>query len=127
MSTGRLLGGSNQLYGMPYFTSDGHEVWGSGSICLIRLAVVWDSRCNVIGLKCPDPSEVPSGVLPWQSSHGHKVTDDGWILSSSGKRLLWLPHHWRSYERNHQVWGGQFLAILDNRLPEVVILELLEE
>lgn len=126
MSTGKLLGGSNADNDVICFTSDSHEVWCFSYVCEWRWAVVQDSGSNVMGLKCLDPSGVPSGVLPWQSPHGCKVTKDGWILSSSGKRLLWLPHHWRLGERN-QVWGGQFLAILDNSLPAVVILELPEE
>jgi len=124
MSTGGLLGGSD-LGSEPCFTSDGHEVWGSSPEGMERWAVVQGGGSSVTGLKRLDPSGVPSGVLPWQSPHGCKVADDGWIISSSGKQLFWLPHHWRSYQLE-QVWGGQFLAILDKSLPEVVILELLE-
>jgi len=126
MSTGRLLGGSDEG-DTPCFTSDGHEIWSVSTFGMTtRLAVVQDSGSNVTGLQHLDPSGVPSGVLPWQSPHGCKVTDDGWILNSSGKWLLWLPHHWQSNDRMSWAWGGQFLAILVRRLPEAVILELLE-
>ena len=49
------------------------------------------------------------GALPWQSSRGYEVTHDGWILSPTQKRLLWLPHRWRSDEEDRK-WGGAFLG-----------------
>jgi hypothetical protein len=60
---------------------------------------------------------------PHGSSHGYKVTGDGWIISPSGKRLLMLPPSWRS-ETVRRMWNGQFLALLHGALPEPVILEL---
>ena len=125
-STGKLLTGSKAQLHFPCFTSDGHEIWSRSPQSQRRLAIVKDSKSNVTSLKCPNSSEVPSGRLPWQSSCGYQVTDDGWILSSSGKQLLWLPHHWRSDEKN-RMWSGQFLALLHRELSEVVILELPEE
>ena len=60
--------------------------------------------------------------LPLELTHGYEVTDDGWILSPTEKRILWLPHHWRSKEY-HREWSGQFLGLLHCELPKVVILE----
>ena len=60
---------------------------------------------------------------PYGSSHGYKFTNDGWISSPSGKRLLMLPPHWRA-DLEGRVWSGQFLALLHEALPELVILEL---
>ena len=60
---------------------------------------------------------------PHGSSRGYKVTNDGWIVSPSRKRLLMLPPHWRS-EIMRRVWNGQFLGLLHGTLPEAVILEL---
>ena len=125
-STGKLLTGSKVQLHSPSFTSDEHEIWSRNPLDRRGLVIVKDSKSNVINLKHPDPSGIPSGRLPWQSSHGYQVTDDGWILNTSGKQLFWLPHHWRSDEKD-RVWGGQFLALLHHDLPEVVILELLEE
>jgi len=126
MSTGRLLAGTFSGY-PSCFTSDGHEIWSDAIPFMGKdgWAIVQDSGSNATGLKCLHPSRVYSRVFPWHSPHGCKVMNDGWILNSSGKRLLWLPHHWRLDEED-QVWGGQFLAMLDKKLPEVVILELLE-
>ena len=64
----------------------------------------------------------PQGVLPWQSSRDYQVTDDGWV-TSSGKRLLWLPHHWRSGWMTRK-WSENFLALLHGELPAPVILDL---
>ena len=68
--------------------------------------------------------EYGSWGCPWGSSHGYKITDEGWILCRDGKRLLMLPPLWQSHFREEQVWNGKFLALLHGELPEVVILEL---
>ena len=60
---------------------------------------------------------------PHGSSHGYQVTNDGWILSPSGRRLLMLPPPWRS-DMVRRMWNGRFLALLHGALPEPVILEL---
>ena len=73
------------------------------------------------------PTTIFGRVSPdgWQSSCGYEVTNDGWILSGSKQRLLWLPHHWRS-RKQHRRWEGQFLGLLHEELAEVVILEFLD-
>ena len=63
--------------------------------------------------------------LPWEISHGHEVTDDGWILSSAKKRILWLPHHWRSKEY-HREWSRTHMGLLHSELPDIIILEFIE-
>ena len=60
---------------------------------------------------------------PHGSSRGYKVTNDGWIISPSRKRLLMLPPQWRA-QTGRRVWNGQFLGLLHGTLPEAVILEL---
>ena len=125
MSTGKLLAGVVSHIHQPWFTSDGHEVW-SLSLEHGGWTIIKDRKSNTTKLKPLGQSEVPSGGPPWQSPHGYQVTDHGWIHSPSGKPLLWLPHHWRSGQED-MVWGGQFLGFLHYELPEVVILELLEE
>ena len=133
-------------WSIPWFTQDGSEGWchdirdgdrwgygvshglyhGSGEH---EWVVAKDSNSNVTALSSIAALKYvhhSSGMPPWQSSHGHQVTDDGWILSSSGKRLLLLPHHWQSSEGANRMWSGQFLAFLYPELQEVVTLELLE-
>ena len=110
-----------------WFTPDGREVWFIRSAGHGRgWAIVRDSESNDINLRSLGSTGGPSGGFPWQSSRGCQVTDDGWVLNSAGKRLLWLPPHWRSAEM-HRAWCGRFLALLHSGLPEVVVLEVLVE
>ena len=149
-ATGKYLASAMtglSMWGIPWFTQDGREVWhcdprdgGWGYFAreshgLNRgsrergWAVVNNSTSSITALSkiiALGSTHHSSGTLPWQSSHGHQVTDDGWILNTGGKRLLLLPHHWQSPEGVHKMWGGQFLALLHSELREVVILELLE-
>lgn len=109
-----------------WFTLDGHEIWCD---CLgreYRWAIINDCKSNVTKLECLNPTGGPSGGYPWQPSHGPQLTDNGQVLSPSGKLLLWLPHYWGPYNRENIVWNGQFLALLCPELPEVVILKLPE-
>jgi hypothetical protein len=107
----------------PWFTPDGCEVWCSQ---IRGWAITKDSGSDLLKLEPLGPTRYQPERCPWEPSHGYKITDDGWVLSSSGKQLLWLPPHWQSYKTNRE-WSGQFLALLHHELPEAVILELLEE
>ncbi|KAF9643536.1 hypothetical protein BDM02DRAFT_3123294 [Thelephora ganbajun] len=59
--------------GVVFFSPDGREVW-SGS-----------DKGDLSGWKIIEGSEPDI------------ITDGGWVLSPSGKRLLWLPPRWRSH------------------------------
>jgi len=85
--------------------------------------IIKDERFNVTGLEKLPENTHPLGGYPWESSHGHNVTGDGWILNSRGEQLMWLPHHWRSNKWD-QMWDGQFFALLNCELPEPIIIEL---
>jgi len=120
MSTGKHVAGVTADVSQPWFTRDGREVWyASGGQKIIR-----GGGSDVIGLEPLDWSNRPSGGCLWESSRGHDV-DDGWILDSRKKRLMWLPHQWRA-SKEYRVWDGRFLALLDRTLPEPVIIELEE-
>ncbi|KAF9642741.1 hypothetical protein BDM02DRAFT_3132890, partial [Thelephora ganbajun] len=127
--TGQYLGSvpmRGERCGRPWFTPDGREVWyitdeGEAN----GLAIVEDSEFGVIKLEQLGPTNQPPSTPPWLSSRGYKITDDGWILGISGKRLLRLPPRWRSSDTN-RTWSGRFLALLHGTLPEAVILELEE-
>ncbi|KAF9645523.1 hypothetical protein BDM02DRAFT_3131035, partial [Thelephora ganbajun] len=115
-------------YGDSWFTPDGRQVW-----CIARggetngFTIVEDSGSGLIKLERLEPTNQPPNTSPWLSSHGYQLTDDGWILGISGKRLFRLPLHWRSSGKSRRrTWSGGFLALLDRQLPEVVILELEE-
>ena len=129
-STGRCLKQIESLGYSLWFTPDGREFWCSVSTVVLPTYIGWaiakSSESDVTELKPLGPTVSPSGGYPWQSPHGCQVTDDGWVFNSTGKRILWLPPHWRSAER-HRKWSGRFLALLHPGLPEVVVLELLAE
>ena len=107
-----------------WFTQDGCQVWVSGNWGNKGWEIFKDSGSVAMKLKPLEETSCPSGTPPWQSHYGYKVTDDGWVLSPTQKRLLWLPHRWRE-DQEYQLWSGQFLG-LSHRLSEVVILEFLE-
>ena len=108
-------------------TPDGREIWGvsNSDSPARRWRVIEDGEPGATRLQPLGLTACPPGVLPWQSSHGYEVTHDGWILSPTQKRLLWLPHRWRSLAR-HRRWGGRFLGLFNRGLPDVVILEFLD-
>jgi len=126
MSTGNHLVGTTAKAGyMSWITPDGCEVWCLDDWPEKGWKILKDSKSNVIGLEPLPDNTCPPGGYPWISPHGHSVADDGWIFNSSGKQLMWLPHHWRKDERD-QMWSGQFLGLLDRVLPEPIIIELCE-
>ena len=109
----------------PWFTQDGHEVWArDGGTFGEQCEIIEDSKSGAMELKLRR-TEGPSREFFQESSCGYTVTDNWWVLSPSQKRLLWLPHHWRT-SAWLRVWGGRFLGLLDSELSEVVVLEFLE-
>jgi hypothetical protein len=110
---------------IPFFAAGGDRIWYYANGDFQGWSYIKDSESGEVLLESLEPTqELPEGC-PWKPSHGYKVTDEGWILSSKKKQLLWLPPHWRSDEK-FVVWSGQFLAFLHHQLPEIVILKLLE-
>ena len=106
----------------PQFTQDGCEVWAGERE---QFKIIEDSESGTIELKLQSTCRRQSRVFP-ESSRGYSVTDGGWVLSPSQKRLLWLPHRWRSGKRDREWSNGQFLAVLHGELPEMVVLEFFE-
>ena len=126
VSTGREFMSVTTACAQPKFTRGGHQLWDASCFPVEGWKIVQHAEFNFVGFECLTPAEYPSDVVfPWQSTHGYKVADDGWILSPAQKRLLWLPHGWRSHERD-RLWSGRFLGLLHGGLPEVVILEFLD-
>ena len=109
---------------LPSFTQDGREVWTFGRVGHKGWEIIKDDESGGMELKPLKKTPRPSD-LPWESHHGYEVTDDGWVLSPTRKRLLWLPHRWRSDWKECRLWSGRFLG-LSHRLSEVVILEFFE-
>ena len=124
VSTGRCLGGTGtETSSKPRFTLDGHEIRDVADYSnVVGWKIIEGSEPGAVDLKPLGRTAHSQGVFPLQSSRGYEVTDDGWVLSPAKKRLLWLPHRWRSTWRN-RAWGGQFLGLSHRELPEAVILE----
>jgi WD40 repeat protein len=125
MHTGQCLASTFiQFTRQAWFTPGGHEVWFYKNKGTVEgWSIIEDNESDTIKLECIGVTTDPPGGLPWESSYGYQVTDDGWVLNPSGKRLLWLPPHSRPHA-THLVWSGQFLALLDSQQPGPVILEL---
>ena len=126
MSTGRCLK-SVIVAKTPWvgFTPDGREVWTTSDDGERGWEIVGDSGSGSIGLKSRDGLARLSEAFPWESHRGYEVTADGWVLSVTGERLLWLPHRWRS-QAFQRAWSGRFLGLLKSELSEIVILEFPE-
>ncbi|KAF9786424.1 hypothetical protein BJ322DRAFT_786340 [Thelephora terrestris] len=126
VSTGSRLTGTTISQRPSRVALDEHEVW-----CIYAGNSGWgwkileDSETGDIRLESLGTTECPHRVLLYQSLCGYKVTQDGWVLSPIQKRLLWLPHHWRTDDR-FRVWSGRFFGIVHRGLPDVVILEFFE-
>ena len=104
----------------------GWKISGDGESRVMGWTITGDDESGPIKLERLAGTTVQlSGGLPWGSSCGYGVTDDGWVVNAAEKRLLWLPHYWRSGERN-RTWHGRFLGLLQHELPEAVILEFIE-
>ena len=125
MRTGKKLAVAKSEGWLPGFTLGGNEVWCARSNGVVdRWAIVEDRVSNNTQLNPLGSYEDPPSGFPWHSSYGYQVMDDGWILSSGGKRLLWLPSQWWPTVKVERRWNGQFLALLHSRLLEAIILEL---
>ena len=124
VSTGGCLGGIRAFnWPMSRFTHDGRQIWDVDS--LDGWEIVEDSKSGTIELKPLEQTAHLPGLFPLHSSHGYDVTDDGWVLSPTQKRLLWLPQRWRSTWKK-RAWSGRFLGLLHCELSEPVILEFFE-
>ena len=127
VSTGSCLASISTEYSplRPQFTQDGRGVWAEDYTAFgEQCEIIEDGKSGAIELQLRT-SEGQRREFFRESSRGYVVTDGGWVLSHSQKRLLWLPHRWRSGARS-RVWGGQFLGLLHGELSEVVVLEFLE-
>ena len=125
--TGRRLAGTNIPGLLQWVALDEQEgVWGidwDGSPKGWK--IIEDSESGITELRSLETTTRPPRLFAWQSSCGYEVTEDGWVLSPTQKRLLWLPHRWRSCETS-RTWNGRLLGLVHSALPEPVILEFPE-
>ena len=114
-----------ESYGwIPGFTLDGCKVWCAG----------WDGGVNEWLILKEDGSNttklelliedqgLPDGY-PFISAHGYHITEDGWILNSSGKHLLWISPHWQSIDESQRCWNGNFFAMWGHTSSEPIIFK----
>ena len=114
-SYGRVLG----------FTPSGTEIWSASLNGEIdQWEIVEEHGSNAIKLKHLFGGVKPKSSFPWNPTCDYQVTDEGWILSSSGKQLLWLPHHWQEGGVIERKWSGKFLAMWSKSSPVPYLLEL---
>ena len=124
LSTGKCLASVPSRLPRPWFGPDSRELWCAGSGGDVKgWSVVRDAETDVTELEPLGPTAHPPAGAPWRPSIDYEITHDGWVLSPSGKQLLWLPHGWRQGDA-YRVWGGRFLGLLYYELLEAVILEL---
>ena len=122
-STGELLWNETAFGHTTRFSPDGRELWHTDSNGEADVWRVDGGQKMLELLEHTVDTECPPDGYHWGSSRGYWVTDNWWILSPDGRRLLMLPPSWQSYVVD-RVWKDQFLAFLHCSLSEPVILEL---
>ena len=122
-----ILSEVDEVSGELWFTPDGREIWSFDDrhFPRDRWEIIEDSELGSSNLRYLTNAGPSPGRHPWRSSRGYEVTNDGWIMSPTQERLLWLPHHWRSHER-YRRWTGRFLGLSHYGLLEVVILQFFD-
>ena len=121
MDTGEKLVTLRSEGWLPGFTPTGHEIWCAGDLWEVGWwEIIKEDKSNTIRLKHFDRKEKLG--LSFVSSHGYKVIS-GWVSSSGGKRLLWLPKHWLP-RGDYMLWHDKLLAMWSGNLLELIILEL---
>ena len=122
--TGEQLVAAGSMGSIPEFTPNGNEVCCvTGSGIVDKWAIVKDDGSKAVVLENIWRGRKVQSGLSWHSSCGCQVTDDGWVVDSRGKQLLWLPHQWQSTQVKRR-WSGKFLAVFPSGLTEPLILEL---
>ena len=127
-STGKRLAVTKISDSLERVILDGSEVWCMDwGNSVEGWKIVEDTESGITKLAPLEATACPPRVFPWQSRGGYEITHDGWVLSPTRKRLVWLPHYWRSSEVS-RTWSGsgRFLGLVHGGLPDVVILEFPE-
>ena len=115
------------------FSPDQHKLW----LCTqkktlkdghnIYLVSKWLVELQILeGGDFKDVTTFQNEQLWWSclSSHGHMVLyRSEWVVDSVGKKLLWLPPGWRTEEEGDMRWNSNFLALLNGRHPEPIIIQ----
>ena len=120
MCTGRRLNGAYSHGHVTGFTPSDH-VWcadNNGRVDQWEILKKDGSDAIELGI-----DKKPLNDYYWNAPDGHKLTDDGWIISPSREWLLWLPHSLQQGSKVQMKWSGKFLAVWNGSSPEPCILE----
>ena len=126
LPTGKRLACNTTISKRPKFSEDGREIWSGDGSSTEGWEIVKGGLLGVTKLKPLESFKCPPGLFSWQLSRGYGVTEDGWVLSPTKKRLLWLPHQWRRNTEESRVWSGRFLGLRHVQVSQPVILEFFE-
>ena len=106
------------------FSPDGHQLWCVGSlwsstggplVMKLNTAEDWNS-IEVISKKAEDYSSWTNIFSP----NGYHVgMGTVWVMDYGGRKILWLPPHWRVRVK----WEGNFIASVDHDLPAPIVIE----
>ena len=127
MHTGKKLARFTIDGQIPGFIPDRNEIWlseRSGVLNQWEIVETEENGSNVTKLKRLEVDIQPSSGFPWHSPDGYQVTDDGWVLGSSGRQLLWLPHYWWPFFKTDKLWGRRHLVIWNDDLPDPIVFNL---
>ena len=122
MHTGEKLARAEPDGWVPGFTQEKHVVWcASVDGKLEQWAIIQKGSSHTTELKQLGNNEGLKCNLPWCSEYSYQVMR---VLSSSGKRLLWLPHNWRPKAKVQTKWGQKCLGLQNADLLQPVIMKL---
>ena len=122
--TGKELADATSNGFSPGFTPDSHGVWLSTTQGKVdQWSIIEEGGPGVIKLQKSEEATSSQGGFPWLSPCGHQIAD-GWIVSSSGKQLLWLPPRWRPVDTIQREWSRNFLAIWHKDLLVPIIFKI---
>ena len=105
------------------FSLDGSQLWlRSGKKCYfteIDMEKDWNSG-ELIERNLEDEEL----FFNLSSPYGYHVSmDSTWVVDQKGSKLLWLPPNWRKRYPWEIKWDNSFLALLNGRHPEPIIIE----
>ena len=64
-------------------------------------------------------------LFNWSPFEHSCKLNSGWVVDFQDRKLLWLPHSWRSSQWRDTRWNGNFLALVQSILQEPIIIKFL--
>ena len=123
-TAGEFISKFSSKFGIFWFTPDGHHI---GDFLSHNRADIWQITTEGTVELSAEGIDIGEGRwgCPYIPSRGYRIAANGWVFDRSGRRLLILPPLWRSQlPFQERKWSGQFLGLLQEGLPEPVIIDL---